>query len=197
MYSNFSNASITVDRVNGKFFEGRDILQVIREHICSNTVKVKFRGYLQLLHLSLSLQIRDRVYRQKQGIPQGSFLSTLLCSLFYGQFDRDSGILEFPPEDLVLRYVDDFLIISPCKDRLIRLVKFLQDGFPEFGISINSSKTRFSFPDANDFSWCGLRFNPETLDVSPDYSNFEYTSKNEFAYIFLFLIIDRHFRLHN
>ena len=40
VYSNFSNASITVDRVSGKFFEGRDIVRVIREHICNNTVKV-------------------------------------------------------------------------------------------------------------------------------------------------------------
>ena len=78
-----------------------------------------------------------------------------------------------------MRYVDDFLIISPCRERLERLAKFLQGGFPEFGIHMNKDKTRFSFdlPSSTSFSWCGLRINPNTLDISPDYSNFEHTSK--------------------
>jgi telomerase reverse transcriptase len=116
------------------------------------------------------------LFKQKKGIPQGSFLSTLLCSLFYGQFDKDTGLIDFPSDDLVMRYVDDFLIISPCRERLERFAKYLQGGFPEFGIKINGDKTRFSC-GSEIFTWCGLRINPETLDISPDYSNFENTSK--------------------
>lgn len=117
------------------------------------------------------------MFRQKKGIPQGSFLSTLLCSLFYGQFDQDTGLLNFPPDDLAMRYVDDFLIISPCRDRLERFAAFLQDGFPEFGLVINAKKTRFSTDSTGPFIWCGLRIDPQTLNISPDYSNFEFTSR--------------------
>lgn len=131
------------------------------------------------------------MFKQTKGIPQGSFLSTVLCSLFYGQLDRETGILDFPPDDLIMRYVDDFVIISPCRDRVIRLAEFLENGFPEFGIVFNPAKTQFSFnldlimKDDNNktksdqfkfFTWCGLRFNPETLDISPDYTNFDFTS---------------------
>lgn len=86
---------------------------------------------------------------------------------------------------MILRYVDDFLIVSPCRDRLERLVEFIQTGFPEFGIVINRTKTRFSVDLPEDsvlFSWCGLRINTQTLDISPDYSNFE-NSSNESAFI--------------
>lgn len=77
-----------------------------------------------------------------------------------------------------MRYIDDFLIISPCRERLERFVEYLQTGFPEFGIKINSEKTRFSF-DNELFTWCGLRINPQSLDISPDYSNFENSSKKK------------------
>lgn len=125
------------------------------------------------------------MFKQTKGIPQGSFLSTVLCSLFYGQFDRETGILGFPSEDLVMRYVDDFIIISPCRDRVLRFARFLESGFSNFGIIFNSEKTRFSFDSSGKgeinnigkyFTWCGLRFHPETLDISPDYTNFEFTS---------------------
>lgn len=129
--------------------------------------------------------MNGKLFKQKRGIPQGSFLSTLLCSLFYGQFDRDTGLLNFPSDDLVMRYVDDFLIISPCHDRLERFAAFLQEGFPEFGIVINPKKTRFSTDSKGIFTWCGLRFNPENLDISPDYSNFEQTSTCSTLVIFI------------
>lgn len=126
------------------------------------------------------------MFRQKKGIPQGSFLSTLLCSLFYSQFDLETGLIDFPSDDLVMRYIDDFLIISPCRERLERFVEYLQNGFPDFGITINKEKTRFSA--GMPFTWCGLRIDPKTLDISPDYSNFEGTCKLSYIkFEFLFL----------
>ena len=116
--------------------------------------------------------MNGKVFKQKKGIPQGSFLSTVLCSLFYGQFDRDSGVINFPSDDLVMRYVDDFLIVSPCRDRLERLTGFLQNGFPGFGIHINKDKTRFSFESANTFTWCGLRIDSNTLSFKFIISSF-------------------------
>ena len=85
-------------------------------------------------------------------------------------------MIDFPSDDLVMRYIDDFLIISPCRERLERFVEYLQVGFPEFGIVINGDKTKFSSNENQLFNWCGLRINPETLDISPDYTNFDNSS---------------------
>lgn len=52
-------------------------------------------------------------YRQKVGIPQGSMLSCLLCSLFYGHMDRRHlGRFLKDPSSLLMRFVDDFIFIT-------------------------------------------------------------------------------------
>lgn len=39
---NVNNASITIDRVNGKFHAGEDIFRTIYDHLCNNLVQVKY-----------------------------------------------------------------------------------------------------------------------------------------------------------
>lgn len=56
-----SNASVSRDK----------IVQLLEEHITQNMVK-----------------IGGHYYRQRVGIPQGSILSTMLCSFFYGDLER-------------------------------------------------------------------------------------------------------------
>jgi hypothetical protein len=66
-------------------------MQLLREHITTNLVKVTFPFLLlPFLPPSLTLhsQVGGRLFRQKDGIPQGSILSSLLCSLFYGDMER-------------------------------------------------------------------------------------------------------------
>ena len=55
-------------------------MSLLREHITTNLVK-----------------IGPRLFRQKDGIPQGSVLSSLLCSLFYG--DMEANKLTFTKDD--------------------------------------------------------------------------------------------------
>lgn len=83
------------------------------------------------------LQLDDKFYLQVKGIPQGSTLSSLLCSLYYGHLERNV-IFPFledlsrrhsyqdasaigsssgdrvisPPHYMVLRFIDDLLFIS-------------------------------------------------------------------------------------
>ena len=41
------------------------------------------------------------------------FQLLVVVTLFYGQLDRETEILDFPSlDDLLIRYVDDFVIIS-------------------------------------------------------------------------------------
>ena len=49
----------------------RDIIALLEEHITENIVK-----------------LGNEYYRQMVGIPQGSVLSAILCSFFYGDLER-------------------------------------------------------------------------------------------------------------
>ncbi|XP_015474090.1 telomerase reverse transcriptase isoform X3 [Parus major] len=70
-----------------------------------------FNFFLQMIHNSI-LKIRNRFYLQCCGIPQGSILSSLLCSLFYG--DMENRLLSGIQKDGVLiRLIDDFLLLTP------------------------------------------------------------------------------------
>ncbi|XP_053843822.1 telomerase reverse transcriptase isoform X3 [Vidua macroura] len=70
-----------------------------------------FNFFLQMIHNSI-LEIRNRYYLQCCGIPQGSILSTLLCSLFYGDMENKwlSGIEQ---DGVLIRLIDDFLLFTP------------------------------------------------------------------------------------
>lgn len=103
-------------------------MSLLREHITTNLVK-----------------IGPRLFRQKDGIPQGSVLSSLLCSLFYGDMethklgftkDEDSVCyhlfhailgLTLAPQ-LLLRYVDDFLFVSTQKPLASRFLRVMDEG---------------------------------------------------------------------
>uniref|UniRef100_A0A2K5MMA9 Telomerase reverse transcriptase n=1 Tax=Cercocebus atys TaxID=9531 RepID=A0A2K5MMA9_CERAT len=59
-----------------------------------------------------AVRIGGKSYIQCQGIPQGSILSTLLCSLCYG--DMENKLFAGMRRDgLLLRLVDDFLLVTP------------------------------------------------------------------------------------
>ncbi|KAM6103755.1 telomerase reverse transcriptase isoform 6-T7 [Theristicus caerulescens] len=70
-----------------------------------------FTFFLQMIHNNI-LEIGSRYYLQCCGIPQGSILSTLLCSLCYG--DMENKLLCGVQQDGVLiRLIDDFLLVTP------------------------------------------------------------------------------------
>ncbi|GAA5971226.1 hypothetical protein JCM11641_004195 [Rhodosporidiobolus odoratus] len=137
------------------------LLQLLKEHITTNLVKVG-----------------GRLYRQKEGIPQGSVLSSLLCSLFYGDMEKQKlGFLD-DPDSVLLRYVDDFLFISTNEPLAGRFLRVMDDGIPEYGCTISAEKRLTNFDitledgevvppvgDGADFPWCGLAINTRTLEI--------------------------------
>ena len=62
---------------------------------------------------SVLLQIGQDDYRQIVGIPQGSVLSSLLCSFFYGDLEKNTLRSVMDSESgILLRLIDDYLYIT-------------------------------------------------------------------------------------
>lgn len=94
--------------------------------------------------LTLSFQIGHSYYRQTVGIPQGSVLSALLCSFFYGdlekrfeQFRNDLQsvsvfylqlALPDSASKILLRLIDDYLFITTSLSRAKRFLSMMNQG---------------------------------------------------------------------
>ncbi|KAM9228227.1 telomerase reverse transcriptase [Leptosomus discolor] len=147
-----------------------------------------FTFFLQMIHNNI-LEIGSRYYLQCCGIPQGSILSTLLCSLCYG--DMENRLLCGVQQDGVLiRLIDDFLLVTPHLMQARTFLRTLATGIPEYGFLINPNKTVVNFPvddipgcskfkqlpECRLIPWCGLLLDIQTLEVYCDYSSYTCTS---------------------
>ncbi|XP_015418603.1 PREDICTED: telomerase reverse transcriptase [Myotis davidii] len=148
-----------------------------------------FDVFLHLVY-NHTVRIGGRFYIQCQGIPQGSILSTLLCSLCYG--DMESRVFPGLQQDgVLLRLVDDFLLVTPHLTQAKAFLRTLSRGVPEYGCKANLRKTVVNFPLEDDalgsmaplqlpahclFPWCGLLLDTRTLEVFCDYSSYAQTS---------------------
>ncbi|CAD6892531.1 unnamed protein product [Tilletia caries] len=143
---------IFVDGVVYAHEERRRVLTLLEQHIEGNLVK-----------------IGREFFKQKIGIPQGSSLSTLLCSVFYADMERsDPDLLpigtvtrqteQSAPESqkegsassksivsLLMRYTDDFLFISTSRRKAKAFFKTMLKGHPEYGCFISPGKTLANF----------------------------------------------------
>lgn len=148
-----------------------------------------FDLFLRLLRNHV-IRVGDEFYVQCQGVPQGSVLSTLLCSLCYGRMEEElfAGMRH---DGLLLRLVDDFLLVTPHLAQAKAFLRTLVSGVPEYGCTANLQKTVVNFPvekgevGAEDphqlpahclFPWCGLLLDTRTLEVRCDYSSYAQTS---------------------
>uniref|UniRef100_A0A8C3LNU6 Telomerase reverse transcriptase n=1 Tax=Chrysolophus pictus TaxID=9089 RepID=A0A8C3LNU6_CHRPC len=147
-----------------------------------------FTFFLQMLHNNI-LDIGHRYYIQCSGIPQGSILSTLLCSLCYG--DMENKLLcGIQKDGVLIRLIDDFLLVTPHLMQAKTFLRTIAAGIPEYGFLINAKKTVVNFPvddipgcskfkqlpDCRLISWCGLLLDMQTLEVYCDYSSYAFTS---------------------
>ena len=89
------------------------------------------------------------------------------------------------PTSLLLRWVDDFLLITPSRPLAEKFLTTMHGGIPEFCCFVNSAKTLTNFDAVAPggeavrrigseafFPWCGYLVDPTTLEVQYDYSRY-------------------------
>lgn len=150
--------------LEGKTHKSRaGILALLREHIERNIV-----------------QIGKKFYRQTTGIPQGSIVSSLLCNFFYA--DLEQRVLDFlqDGESLLLRLIDDFLLITTNHEHATRFVQIMHRGLPEYGLKVKEDKSKVNFgvqvdgkvvsrlPAVTNFPYCGNAINTVNLNITRD-----------------------------
>ena len=155
-------ATIIVDAVSEQIEQRENLLALLYEHVQRNIVK-----------------FGKQYFRQVTGVPQGSVLSTLLCSFFYADMERTYLNFLSDGSSLLLRLIDDFLLITTKKRHAVRFFEIMHEGIPEYGLSIKSEKTKTNFDvhnhgdisyDTNKekFPYCGILIDTKTLDLSKD-----------------------------
>lgn len=134
---------------------------------------------LTVAHIEQNLvRIGKKYYRQKAGIPQGSVLSSTLCNYFYADLERNQLPFLKGEDCLLLRLIDDFILITTDESKARRFVGVMHRGLPEYGMTVNPAKSLASFPltvrgeevprpeDGRRFPYCGLLIDCETLAVT-------------------------------
>lgn len=140
--------TVLVNQGRSRYLKREQLLSNLTEHVKRNV-----------------LQFDDKFYLQRKGIPQGSILSSLLCSLYYGHLERN---VIFPfledlsrrhcyqdasaigsssrdkvissPHYMLLRFIDDFLFISTSKKQAAGLFSQLRSGFRDYNCFMNEEK---------------------------------------------------------
>ncbi|MCJ1391128.1 hypothetical protein MMC18_003990 [Xylographa bjoerkii] len=156
-------STIFVDTVVQSSQEKDTLLDLLGEHVEHNVVK-----------------IGKKFFRQKQGIPQGSVLSSILCNFFYAEFEKECLDFLNKSDSLLLRIIDDFLLITTNRSHAIRFIQIMHEGNEKYGINVRADKSltnlestikAVSLPrltSRTQFPYCGTMIDTVTLEITKD-----------------------------
>ena len=155
--------TVFVDGIVQTVQQRSKLLNLLEDHVERNVVK-----------------IGKKFYRQKAGIPQGSVLSSLLCNYYYAELEREYLGFLAEDESILLRLIDDFLLITTNKHHAERFLQLMHDGIEQFGVEINPVKSLANFnvvingnqvaqlQGLRDFPYCGTVIDTKTLEIKKD-----------------------------
>ncbi|RHY97222.1 hypothetical protein DYB37_004154 [Aphanomyces astaci] len=150
---------VHVDGVVYDYIQRRDLIKLLQSHLLSNYVTME-----------------SELFLQTQGIPQGSVLSSLLCSIYYADFEKNVLMPRIPMQggqDLLLRYTDDFLFLTTNKAHAETFQAIMHRGSKRYGCRVNPRKTQTNLLVRHQLlRWCGLVIDPTTLAVYSNYAKY-------------------------
>ncbi|KAJ3515494.1 hypothetical protein NLJ89_g1720 [Agrocybe chaxingu] len=160
--ANVLRNTIFVDQVVYPLSKKQEVLDLLEEHITENLIGQSY-------------------YRQKVGIPQGSVLSSILCSFFYGNLEKKFSRF-MDPHSILLRLIDDYLYVTTSLEKARGFLDVMNKGHPEYGCFISQDKTLTNFsygdllnvidPSHHAFPWCGYTIDTRNLSIRVDYMRY-------------------------
>ncbi|KAJ5577953.1 Telomere reverse transcriptase [Penicillium hispanicum] len=155
--------TVFIDTIKERAQGVDELLDLLDEHVRKNLVKMG-----------------TRYFRQRNGIPQGSILSSLLCNFFYAELEHEVlGFLQ-PADSLLLRMIDDFLLVTTDRQQATQFLQVMIRGQPSYGVTVNPAKSMVNFTAAVDgihiprlegsslFPYCGSLVDTHTLEIHRD-----------------------------
>ena len=155
--------TIFVDGIVQQSQKRESMLDLLEEHVQTNIIK-----------------IGKKFFRQKAGIPQGSVLSSLLCTFFYTDLEKQClGFLN-EEESILMRLIDDFLLITTNKDHAKKFMQAMHHGMEHYGVEVNPAKSLANFAlvisgcqvprlaGGHGFPYCGNTIDTRTLEITKD-----------------------------
>ena len=165
-------STVFVDTVVQSLQDKDILLDLLRQHVEQNVVK-----------------IGKKFFRQKEGIPQGSVLSSLLCNFFYAEFEKECLDFLNQSDSLLLRLIDDFLLITTDQLHATRFVQIMHEGNKKYGVNVRVDKSLTNFESTVNaaslprlkfgagFPYCGTMIDTVTLEITKDRGRRMHTGK--------------------
>ncbi|KAL0961749.1 hypothetical protein UPYG_G00331210 [Umbra pygmaea] len=163
---------------------------LVEQHFSTDVRGKDALDFFSRMLTRIVIHFGKKTFRQGQGIPQGSVVSSLLCCLFYGHMENTLFPNVKRRGRCLMRMVDDFLLITPDLNQAQTFLKTLMVGVPQYGFVVNPQKVAVNFPVREGgegesclagvrllphhclFSWCGLLLDTQSLDIYRDYSSY-------------------------
>ncbi|KAL2710008.1 Telomerase reverse transcriptase [Kluyveromyces marxianus] len=178
--------SLDSTRLKKRFFINGDSTKN-KNDIVIDSVKSVVLSQLDILSVlemelfKTSIVYRGKCYLRKDGLFQGTPLSSVLVDILYDNLLESYEEFKHADDNnaLIIRLVDDFLVISPSKPYIDRINAIAQPGFKSFNAKVNPKKvliTSSQLPGSESVPFCALQINLKTLEVWKDHSSYNVIS---------------------
>jgi RNA-directed DNA polymerase len=121
-----------------KFFDNIDhkrLLKQVRIHIDNPGILCLIKSWI-----SVGVLTEEGLILPQKGIPQGAVISPILANIYLHEFDELIAATDLK----LVRYADDFLILSPTQERILQAQLEIINLLDSMGLMMNAEKTQIT-----------------------------------------------------